>query len=145
MSFYAIGITGSGKNARLAANRYGVSVYGIEALGNPDSNGNARIVGARAKLGCAKKLSRWYADSGDLIGRIDAATPPEAVAYHDGLNPERRLALEEKLMDAGAIPPGLLIFYQPVIDTPVRTFTWIAMKKVGWLALGLVGLLIFLL
>jgi hypothetical protein len=144
MSFYAIGITGSVKIARRAARSWGVGMYAIEALGNLDANGDARMVGARASLGYAKKLDGWYKHSGARIKEIDTATP-DTIAHLNSLSPDQRIALENKLFDATRTwQSGLLLFFQPVIDTPVRTYAWIAVKKFGWLALGLAGLGLFL-
>jgi hypothetical protein len=45
------------------------------------------------------------------------------LAYLKSLTSEDRLALEEKLFDATRTwQSGLLLFYQPVIETPVRTY-----------------------
>jgi hypothetical protein len=69
---------------------------------------------------------------------IDTATPPEVLIYLKSLSPETRLSLEEKLFDATRTwQSGLLLFYQPVIDTPLRTYAWMAVKKFGWFVLGL--------
>jgi hypothetical protein len=84
-----------------------------------------------------EKLDRWYKHSAVRIKEIDVATPPEAIAYLKSLRPEERLSVEEKLFDATRNwQSGLLLFYQPVIDTPGRTYTWIAVKTLGWLLLG---------
>jgi hypothetical protein len=73
------------------------------------------------------------------IKEIDGATP-EVIAYLRSLSPENRLAIEEELFDATrSWQSGLLLFYQPVIDTPVRTYTWIAVKTLGSLLLSLIG------
>jgi hypothetical protein len=82
MSFYGVGITGSVENARLVARRYGVRLYGIEPVGNLDTNGNARQVGARASLRYEKKLARWYEESGVQVNAINAVTPPELILSH---------------------------------------------------------------
>jgi len=140
MSFYAIGIMGSVEGARLTAKSWGVKLYGVESIGNPDANDTARTVGARASFRYAKKLDRWYKHSGARIKEIDAATPPEALAYLKRLSREKRLSLEEKLFDATREwQSGLLLFYEPVIDTPVRTYAWLAVKRFCGLALGLAG------
>jgi len=139
MSFYVIGITGSVKSARHSARSWGVSLYDVEPICNLDANGDARVVRARAALSYGEKLDRWYRHSGARIKEIDAATP-EAIAYLRTLSPEKRLTLEEKLFDAtGNWQSGLLLIYQPVIDTPVRTYAWLVVKKLGRLALGLAG------
>src|SRR5690348_1572572 len=139
MSFYAIGIMGSVKSARRTARSWGVRLYDVEAIGSLDANGDARGVGARASLRYGKKLDRWYKHSGVRIKEIDAATPPEAIAYLKSLRPEERLYVQEKLFDATRNwQSGLLLFYQPVIDTPVRTYTWIAVKTLGWLLPGVI-------
>ncbi|HEX3417963.1 MAG TPA: hypothetical protein VHT21_16395 [Stellaceae bacterium] len=138
MSFYVIGITGSVESTRRTARSWGVRLYGAEAIGNPDANDDARAVVARASLRYGKKLDRWYKQSGDRIKEIDAATPPEALAYLKSVSREERLSLEEKLFDATRNwQSGVLLFYQPVIDTPVRTYAWIAVKKLCGVALGL--------
>jgi len=134
MSFYAIGIGGSVKCALRTAKSWGVRLYGVEAIGSLDANGDVRTVGARASFRYAKKLDRWYKHSEARIKEIDAATPPEALAYLKSLSREERLSLEEKLFDATRNwQSGLLLFYQPVIDTPLRTYAWMAVKKLGWL------------
>jgi hypothetical protein len=121
MSFYVIGITGSVKIARRTAKSWGVAMYAIEAIGSLDANGDARTVGARASLRYAKKLDRWYKQRGARIKEIDAATPG-AIAHLHNLSPDQRIAQEIKLFDATRTwLSGLLLFYQPVIDTPVRT------------------------
>jgi hypothetical protein len=139
MSFYVIGILGSVESARRIGRSWGVRLYDFEAIGSLDANGDARAVGARASLRYGKRLDRWYKHSGACIKEIDAATP-EVVAYLRSLSPGNRIALEEKLFDATrSWQSGLLLFYQPVIDTPVRTYTWIAVKTLGSLLLSLIG------
>jgi hypothetical protein len=139
MSFYVIGILGSVESARRTARLWGVRLYDVEAIGSLDANGDARGVGAQASLRYGKMLDRWYKHSGARIKEIDAATP-EAVAHLRSLSPANRLALEEKLFDATrSWQSGLLLFYQPIIDTPVRTYTWIAVKTLGSLLLSLIG------
>jgi hypothetical protein len=139
MSFYVIGITGSVKSIRETTRSWGVRLYDVEAIGSLDANGDARVVGARASLRYGEKLDHWYKHSGLRIKEIDGATP-EVIAYLRSLSPENRLAIEEELFDATrSWQSGLLLFYQPVIDTPVRTYTWIAVKTLGSLLLSLIG------
>jgi hypothetical protein len=120
MSYFAVGIMGSVDDAQRIARSWGVRLYSVEAIGNLDANSDARKVGARTSLRYEKKLDAWYKHSGGRIKEIDAATP-EAIVYLKSLGSEKRLALEEKLFDATrSLLSGLLLFYQPVIDTPVR-------------------------
>jgi hypothetical protein len=138
MSFYAIGILGSVKCAQRTALSWGVRLYGVETIGSADADGDARSVGARASLRYGEKLDRWYKHSGARIKEIDTATPPEVLTYLKSLSPEKRLSLEEKLFDTTRTwQSGLLLFYQPVIDTPLRTYACMAVKKLGCFVLGL--------
>lgn len=124
--------------AQRTALSWGVRLYGVEAIGSPDADGDARSVGARALLRYGEKLDRWYKHSGAQIKEIDTGTTPELLTYLKSLSPEKRLSLEEKLFDATRTwQSGLLLFYQPVIDTQLRTCAWMAVKKLGCFALGL--------
>jgi hypothetical protein len=134
LGFYIVIALGSEKNVRRAARKYGVRLQRIILREDPDASGVERGVGACVSLRYHQNLKHWFDDSAEFLEAAVAALPPEQQAIYKGRDKAARLALDEKLIDNGTVPPGILHRYQ-LVSTPLRDLGWMLLKAFGILLL----------
>jgi hypothetical protein len=144
LSFYLIIALGSEKTVRRAARKYGVRLRRIIHGEDHDARGVERGVGACVSLRYHENLKHWFDDSAVLLEAAEAALPPEQQAIYKGRDKAARLALDERLIDNGTVPPGILHRYQ-LVSTPLQDLGWMLLKALGILLLIPIGIVCLIL